>query len=153
MTHIFFNNGHILLFFSHSLCQKVAQDCGLHALTLATAASLLCTLPEDPNLPRTWSTLHSEMVRKNASPPDPQTVTATGGDSIERSLFTVLDMSLESMGQQERRQFLGLVVLAHGVAAPVPMLASLWSQVRNKRIHTSLWATLKESLVNCPAEG
>ena len=53
----------------------------------------------------------------------------TGDDPTKLSLFPVLDLSLESLGEDEQRLFLSLVVLARGVLAPVSMLASIWQKV------------------------
>ena len=56
--------------------------------------------------------------------------TGIGDDPTKLSLFPVLDLSLESLGEDEQRLFLSLVVLARGVVAPAPMLANLWQKVR-----------------------
>ena len=53
-----------------------------------------------------------------------------GDDQTKLSLFPVLDLSLESLGEDEQHLFLSLVVLARGVSAPIPMLASIWQKVR-----------------------
>ena len=53
-----------------------------------------------------------------------------GDDPTKLSLFPVLDLSLESLGEDEQRLFLSLVVLARGALAPAPMLASIWEKVR-----------------------
>ena len=52
-----------------------------------------------------------------------------GDDPTKLSLFPVLDLSVESFGEDEQRLFLSLVVLARGVLAPAPMLASIWQKV------------------------
>lgn len=52
-----------------------------------------------------------------------------GDDRTKESLFHVLDLSLKYLGRHQQRLFLSLVVLARGVSAPAPMLASIWDKV------------------------
>lgn len=52
-----------------------------------------------------------------------------GDDRTKKSLFPVLELSLDSLGGDRERLFLSLVVLARGVSAPAPMLASIWDKV------------------------
>ena len=53
-----------------------------------------------------------------------------GDDATKLSLFSVLDLSLVSMGREQKRLILSLVVLARGVSVPTPMLESIWQKVR-----------------------
>lgn len=55
---------------------------------------------------------------------------SVGDDPTKRALFPVLDLSLESLGEEEQCLFLSLVVLALGVSASASMLASLWQKVQ-----------------------
>lgn len=52
-----------------------------------------------------------------------------GDDPTKLSMFSVLDLSLDSLGEDEQNLFLRLVVLARGVLAPASMLASIWQKV------------------------
>ena len=54
-------------------------------------------------------------------------------DKSKTSLFSVLSVSLEELGEEEEVMFLCLVVLARGVWASTAMLATLWEKVRSTR--------------------
>lgn len=69
-------------------------------------------------------------------------------DPTKRSLFPVLDLSLESLGGGEQHLFLSLVVLARGVLAPASMLASIWQKVR-ARFQCVGWSIIKNVLCEC----
>eukprot|EP00752_Nemacystus_decipiens_P017370 g15565.t2 len=106
---------------------QVAEACGWHALTLAIAGSLR-SVTDSPNCASAWQKLHSEIVRKKATVRGPQMNADNTDDPTKLSLFPVLDLSLESLGEDEQRFFLSLVVLARGVLAPASMLASIWQK-------------------------
>ncbi|CAB1096625.1 unnamed protein product [Ectocarpus sp. CCAP 1310/34] len=59
----------------------------------------------------------------------PQMDADIGDNPTKESLFHVLDLSLKYLGRHQHRLFLSLVVLARGVSAPAPMLASIWDMV------------------------
>ena len=115
-------------FLSHAVPQ-VAEACGWHALTVAIAGSLR-TVTNNPDSASAWQKLHFEIQKKKATAQGPQMNASVGDDPTKLSLFPVLDLSLESLGEDEKRLFLSLVVLTHGALAPTPMLASIWQKVR-----------------------
>eukprot|EP00752_Nemacystus_decipiens_P009335 g8343.t1 len=106
---------------------QVAEACGWHALTLAIAGSLR-SVTDSPNSASAWHKLHSEIVQKKTTARGPRMNTDIGHDPTKLSLFPVLDLSLESLGEEEQRLFLSLVVLARGALAPASMLASIWQK-------------------------
>lgn len=111
-----------------SVSSQVAEACGWHALTLAIAGSLRF-VKDYPNSAATWRQLASEIAQKKKTVRGPQMDADIGDDLTKKSLFPVLDLSLESLGGDEQRLLLSLVVLARGVSAPAPMLASIWQKV------------------------
>eukprot|EP00752_Nemacystus_decipiens_P009291 g8302.t1 len=108
---------------------QVAEACGWHALTLAIAGSLP-SVADSPNCGSAWQKLHSEIEQKKSTARGPRMNAGSDDDPTKLSLFPVLDLSLESLGKDEQRLFLSLVVLARGVLASVPMLASIWQKDR-----------------------
>ena len=112
-----------------STTSQVAETCGRHALTLAIAGSLQF-VKDSPNSAATWSQLASEIVRKKKTVLGPRMDADIGDDLTKRSLFPVLELSLEALGEDEQRRFLNFVVLAPGVLATIAMLASMWQKVR-----------------------
>lgn len=68
-------------------------------------------------------------------------------DQTKLSLFTVLDLSLESLGGDEQHLLFSQVVLARGVLAPAPSLANLWQKVRIQIILCALRNLENRSLV------
>eukprot|EP00903_Cladosiphon_okamuranus_P009156 g8749.t1 len=107
--------------------EQVAAACGWHALTLAIAGSLRF-VKEHPNSASTWRRLASEIAKKKKTGLGPQMDAGIGDDRTKKSLFPVLGLSLEYLGEDEQRLLLSLVVLAPGVSAPVTMLASIWQK-------------------------
>lgn len=98
-------------------------------MTLAIAGSLRC-VTVSPNSALAWRKLHLEIARQKRTSLGPEMDADIGDDLTKLSLFSVLDLSLVSMGRDEKHLLLSLVVLARGVSAPAPMLANLWGKVR-----------------------
>eukprot|EP00903_Cladosiphon_okamuranus_P006464 g6324.t1 len=112
---------------SDNEADQVADACGWHALTLAIAGSLR-SVGASPNSVRAWQTVHSEIVKKKMTALGPRMNADVGDDPTKLSLFPVLDLSLESLGEDELRLFLTLVVPARVLLAPARMLVSIWQQ-------------------------
>eukprot|EP00752_Nemacystus_decipiens_P005303 g4810.t1 len=110
-----------------SEADQVAEACGWHALTLAIAGSLR-SVTDSPNSPSAWQKLHSEIKHKRTTARGLRMNADGSDDPTKQSLFRVLDLSLDSLGEDEQHLFLSLVVLARGVLAPTPMLASIWQK-------------------------
>jgi len=108
---------------------QVAEFCGRNPLALAIAGSLP-SVTDSPNSALAWSQVCSEIEKNNTRVPGLQMAADIRDDLTPRSLFSVLNLSVESLNSDEQRRFLGLVVLPRGVSAPIPMLASIWQTVR-----------------------
>ncbi|CAM9231963.1 unnamed protein product, partial [Sphacelaria rigidula] len=106
---------------------QVAEECGRLALALAIAGSLPC-VTGSPDSAVSWHQLHLEIKAKKATRLGLQMSRDIADDKSKRSLYPVLSVSLEELGQEQQDMFLSLVVLARGVWASTAMLATLWEK-------------------------
>ncbi|CAM9482616.1 unnamed protein product, partial [Sphacelaria rigidula] len=106
---------------------QVAEECGRLALALAIVGSLPC-VTGSPDSALSWQRLHIEIKKKKATRLGLQMSRDIADDKSKRSLYPVLSVSLEELGQEEQDMFLSLVVLTRGVWASTAMLAALWKK-------------------------
>ena len=111
----------------HGTGVQVAEACGWLALALAIAGALP-SIRKSPNDSEAWRDLHLEIAEKKRTEDDLWMPHGTSRNKSKLALFPVLGLSIDQLYEDTRDLFFSLVVLAHGVPAPVDMLTNLWEQ-------------------------
>lgn len=105
---------------------QVALELGMHAMAVAIAGSLVS---DTPNSAPAWIKLRKTICDKQKSLPGLPQAPDDGNAGEESPLLPVLELSFGTMGKDDQQLFLKLVVLAHDILVPLPMLANLWEKV------------------------
>ena len=102
--------------------QVAADDCSWLPLTLSVAGAMTKKQPPDAS---SWRAVHDTLEKKLKE------MRSEEMTSRSKSIFSIIDASVEDLPTTVRQQLHLMVVLASGVAANSEMLASLWNVVRN----------------------
>lgn len=96
-------------------------------MAVAMAGSLP-SIRRSPNGVEAWRSLHLEIAKKKRQRRGLRMANDITSDRSKSTMFPILGLSMDQLGEDARTLFFNLVVLARGVPAPVDMLTNLWEQ-------------------------